>query len=162
MQPSIFLEAIICATIHELPNIFWSRSFIAAFTKTLNLSLSWSRWIQFLPAQSIPPRTTSFLLPNLRFRLPSGPFHSVFSANNLRAFLFSLLVLHAMSIQITPSRYQIFWGAVSLERGPLSLVINWELLERKVAAPVQITEINDRKGSAALTTRHPSNHISWN
>jgi hypothetical protein len=34
-------------------------------------------------------------------------------------------------------RYQIFWVAVVLEQGPLSLVkINEELLERKVAAPV--------------------------
>jgi hypothetical protein len=38
--------------------------------------------------------------------------------------------------------------------------INEELLERKVAAPVYITEINGRAGSAALTTRHPSIHKS--
>jgi hypothetical protein len=30
--------------------------------------------------------------------------------------------------------------------------INEELLERKVAAPVQKTDINDRRGCAALTT----------
>jgi hypothetical protein len=41
---------------------------------------------------------------------------------------------------------------MDLKRGPLSLVtINEELLERKVAAPSQKTEINDRGGSAALT-----------
>jgi hypothetical protein len=34
--------------------------------------------------------------------------------------------------------------------------INEELLERKVAAPVKKTEINGCRGSAALTTRHPS------
>jgi hypothetical protein len=39
--------------------------------------------------------------------------------------------------------------------------INEELLETKVAAPVKKTEINDRRGSAALTTRHPSIHKSW-
>jgi hypothetical protein len=39
--------------------------------------------------------------------------------------------------------------------------INEELLERKVAAPVYKTEINDRAGSAALTTRHPSIRKSW-
>jgi hypothetical protein len=39
--------------------------------------------------------------------------------------------------------------------------INEELLERKVAAPVYKTEINDRRGSAALTTRHPSIHNIW-
>jgi hypothetical protein len=51
---------------------------------------------------------------------------------------------------------------VGLERGPLSLMkINEELLERKVAAPVYKTHINDRVGSAALTTRHPSIHKSW-
>jgi hypothetical protein len=45
---------------------------------------------------------------------------------------------------------------VGLERGSLSLVrINEELLERKVAAPVEKIEINDRGGSAALTMRHP-------
>jgi hypothetical protein len=35
--------------------------------------------------------------------------------------------------------------------------INEELLERNIVAPVYKTEINDRRGSAALTTRHPSN-----
>jgi hypothetical protein len=40
-----------------------------------------------------------------------------------------------------------------LERGPFSLMrINEELLERKVAALVYKTEINDRGGSVALTT----------
>jgi hypothetical protein len=39
--------------------------------------------------------------------------------------------------------------------------INEELLEGKVATLVQKTEINDRGGSAALTTRHPSIHKSW-
>jgi hypothetical protein len=34
--------------------------------------------------------------------------------------------------------------------------VNEELFERKVAAAVLKTEINDRGGSAALTTRHPS------
>jgi hypothetical protein len=34
--------------------------------------------------------------------------------------------------------------------------INDELLERKVVALVYKTEINDHKGSAALTTQHPS------
>jgi hypothetical protein len=44
--------------------------------------------------------------------------------------------------------YQIFWEAVRLKRGPLSLVrITEELLERKVAAPVQNTEINNRGDS---------------
>jgi hypothetical protein len=45
-------------------------------------------------------------------------------------------------------RYQIFWEIVGLERGTLSLVrIIEELLERKVAAPVYKTEINDRGDS---------------
>jgi hypothetical protein len=39
--------------------------------------------------------------------------------------------------------------------------INEELLERNVAAPVQKTEINDRRGSAAPTTQHPSIRKSW-
>ena len=42
-------------------------------------------------------------------------------------------------------RYQIFWVVVVLERGPLSLVRSIEeLLEWKVAAPVEKTEINGR------------------
>ena len=42
-------------------------------------------------------------------------------------------------------RYQIFWVVVGLERGPFSLVRSIEeLLEKKVAAPVQKTEINGR------------------
>jgi hypothetical protein len=51
---------------------------------------------------------------------------------------------------------------VGLERVPLSLVrMNEELLERKVAAPVYKTQINDRGGPAALTTRHPSIRKRW-
>jgi hypothetical protein len=38
-------------------------------------------------------------------------------------------------------RYQIFWEVVGVERGPLSLV---RIIERKVAAPVQKSEINCR------------------
>jgi hypothetical protein len=46
-----------------------------------------------------------------------------------------------------------FCVAVDLEQGPLSLVsINEELFERKVVAPVEKTEINDRGGSTVLTT----------
>jgi hypothetical protein len=46
---------------------------------------------------------------------------------------------------------------VGLERGPFSLVrINEELPERKVAATVWKTEINDREGSAELTNLYPS------
>jgi hypothetical protein len=40
--------------------------------------------------------------------------------------------------------------------------INEELLERKVKSPVNRTEINDRRGSAALTTRHPSIQLVLN
>jgi hypothetical protein len=43
---------------------------------------------------------------------------------------------------------------VVLERGPLNLVsINEELLERKVAAPVYKTGINDRRGSAKVALK---------
>ena len=41
--------------------------------------------------------------------------------------------------------YQIFWVVVGLERGPLSFVMSIEeLLEQKVEAPVQKTEMNGR------------------
>jgi hypothetical protein len=53
-------------------------------------------------------------------------------------------------------RYQIFWEAVSLERGSPSLVNTIEeLLERRSSgSSVEIREYG-RRGSAALTTRHP-------
>jgi hypothetical protein len=35
------------------------------------------------------------------------------------------------------------------------------LKEKKIAAPVQKTEINDREGSAALTMQRPSIAKSW-
>jgi hypothetical protein len=49
---------------------------------------------------------------------------------------------------------QWFWNGVhsALVR------INEELLERKVAAPVYKTEINDRVGPAVLSTQHTSIH----
>jgi hypothetical protein len=44
--------------------------------------------------------------------------------------------------------YQIFWEVGGLERGPLSLVRTIEeLLEKKVAAPVYKTKINERGNS---------------
>jgi hypothetical protein len=59
-------------------------------------------------------------------------------------------------------RYKLFCVVVGLEWGPLSLVrINEELLQRKVAAPVYKTEINDRGGSVAMTMPHPSICKSW-
>jgi hypothetical protein len=58
--------------------------------------------------------------------------------------------------------YQIFDVAVGVEQGPLSLArINEELLERKLAARVQKTLINDRGGYAALTTQYLSIRQSW-
>jgi hypothetical protein len=54
------------------------------------------------------------------------------------------------------SEYQWVWNGV---HSPL-VRINEELLERKEAAQVYKTEINDRRGSVALTTRHPSIHKS--
>jgi hypothetical protein len=58
---------------------------------------------------------------------------------------------------LIPGVNQIFCIAVGPEWGPFSLMRKYEeLLERKVVAPVLETEINDREGSAVLTTRHPS------
>jgi hypothetical protein len=43
-------------------------------------------------------------------------------------------------------RFQFFWEAAGLERGPLNLVrTTEELLEGKVASPIWKTEINDRR-----------------
>jgi hypothetical protein len=53
-------------------------------------------------------------------------------------------------------RYQIFWGVVGLERSPLSLVsIIEELLGRKSSGSGLENKNYGRRGSAALTTRHP-------
>jgi hypothetical protein len=40
----------------------------------------------------------------------------------------------------------------------MTWLINEELLERNLATPVWKPKNNDRRGSAALTTRHPSIH----
>jgi hypothetical protein len=58
--------------------------------------------------------------------------------------------------------YQIFWEAVGLERGPLSLVSTIEeLLQRRSSGSgIEIRDYG-RRGSAALTTRHPSIGKSW-
>jgi hypothetical protein len=65
------------------------------------------------------------------------------------------------SLGFDSRRYHIFCVAMGLERGPLSLERINELFQRKVAAPVHKSEINDRGGSAALTRRHPSIRNSW-
>jgi hypothetical protein len=59
-------------------------------------------------------------------------------------------------------RYHIFCEVVDLERGPLSLVSKTEeLLERKNSSSgLEIREYG-RRGSAALTTRHPSIRKTW-
>jgi hypothetical protein len=65
--------------------------------------------------------------------------------------------LHIQMSESDFRRYHIFWVAVDPERSPLSLVSTIEeLLERKISCSG--LEIGDygRKGSAALTTRHPS------
>jgi hypothetical protein len=54
-------------------------------------------------------------------------------------------------------RYQIFWEVVGVERGLLSLMSTLEeLLERKSSGSSLENRDYGRKGSAALTTRHPS------
>jgi hypothetical protein len=70
-------------------------------------------------------------------------------------------------LQIQSSRfdsrgYQIFWEVVGLKRGPLSLVSTTEELpERKSSGSALENRDYGRRGSAALTTRHPSIRISW-
>jgi hypothetical protein len=55
-------------------------------------------------------------------------------------------------------RYQIFWEVVGLERSPLSLVSTTEeLLERKSRGSGLEIRAYGSRGSAALTTRYPSN-----
>jgi hypothetical protein len=59
-------------------------------------------------------------------------------------------------------RYQIFWEVVGLERGPLSLVSTTEaLLGRKSSGSGLESRDYGRRGSAALTTRHPSIRKRW-
>jgi hypothetical protein len=60
------------------------------------------------------------------------------------------------------SRYQIFWEVVGLERDPLILVSTIEELhERKSCGSGLENRDYGRKGSAALTTRHPYVRKSW-
>jgi hypothetical protein len=55
-----------------------------------------------------------------------------------------------------PRRYHIFWEAVGLERGPLSLVSSLEkLLRRKSSGSGLENREYCRGRSAALSTRHP-------
>jgi hypothetical protein len=67
---------------------------------------------------------------------------------------------YSLQIQRFDSRrYQIFRG---LERGPLSLVSTIEeLIERKNTGSGLENRDYGRRGSAALTTRHPSLRKSW-
>jgi hypothetical protein len=58
--------------------------------------------------------------------------------------------------------YQIFWEEVGLEWSPLSLLsLTDELLERKSSCSGSENRDYGRRGSAALTTRHPSIRKSW-
>jgi hypothetical protein len=84
--------------------------------------------------------------PNLHFATPV-----------VIVLLCAVLTIHSIPGATRISEFQLVWNGIhsALVR------INEELLERKVAAPVQKTEINDRAGSAALTKRHPSIHKSW-
>jgi hypothetical protein len=50
---------------------------------------------------------------------------------------------------------------MGLERGSLSLSKIEELLERKSSGSDLENRNYGRRGSAALTTRHPSIHKSW-
>jgi hypothetical protein len=60
-------------------------------------------------------------------------------------------------IYLDSRHYQIFWEVVGLERGPLSLVSTIEeLLGRKGSSSGLENRGYGRKGSATLTTRHPS------
>jgi hypothetical protein len=59
-------------------------------------------------------------------------------------------------------RYQIFLEAVGLERGPLSLVSTTEeLLEIESSGSDLENRDYGRRGSATLTTGHPSIRKSW-
>jgi hypothetical protein len=58
--------------------------------------------------------------------------------------------------------YKIFWEVVGLERGPPSLVTTTEeLLDRRSSGSGLENRDYDRRGFAALTTRHLSIHESW-
>jgi hypothetical protein len=57
--------------------------------------------------------------------------------DRLRGLVVRVLGYGSSGPRFDSRRYQIFWEAVGLERGPLSLAwITEELPERKVAAPV--------------------------
>jgi hypothetical protein len=56
----------------EVPAFLGTGGFIAAFTRALYRSLSWTRPIQFIPPHPISPRSILILSNHLRLGLPSG------------------------------------------------------------------------------------------
>jgi hypothetical protein len=115
------------------------------------------------------------------FMLSSNLCHSIVAVHKQAAWVTSYLILcsrnplsnllcsSGQSSSRQTQRSRVRFPALpdflcSSKSGPesLSLIrINEELLESKVMAAVWKTEINDRRRSAALTTRHPSVRKSW-
>jgi hypothetical protein len=73
----------------SFPTFYGTRRFITAFASALHLYLSWDRPFQSPPLHSISRRTILMLFIHLRLGLPSSPFSSGSSTNNLYADAFS-------------------------------------------------------------------------
>jgi hypothetical protein len=73
----------------KFPAFYDNRRFITAFTRALHLSYPDPDHCSQCQPQIISPRAILILSTHLRLDLPSGPFPSSFSTNNLYAFLFS-------------------------------------------------------------------------
>ena len=71
MEQSPSWEAIWFSAGQEFPPFCGSRKFIATFTNTSQLSLSWARYIQFMPPHHTSWRSILILSSQLRLGLPS-------------------------------------------------------------------------------------------
>jgi hypothetical protein len=73
-------------TVQNLPAFYATRRLITVFIRTRHWSLSWVRWFQPTPSQSISLRFILILSPHLHLGLPSGVFPSSFPTKILYAF----------------------------------------------------------------------------
>jgi len=69
--------------VQKFPTLYGTRRFIAAFTTSRHLSLSWASSIQSIPPHNTSWKTILILSSHLSLGLPSGPFISDFPTKTL-------------------------------------------------------------------------------
>jgi hypothetical protein len=86
-----------------------TRSFISVFTRALQWSLSWARWIRFIPPQPIDLKSVLILSTHLRGLCNTDWKHNYLSErqrNELKAFLACLQLVHLHLLGITEENQQ--------------------------------------------------------